>query len=233
MCSMCGIAGVISEDFELTGYVMKELLLQSQIRGRHATGIAFINSKNEVETFSQPKPAKQFIKHNFPESKMMLGHTRYSTSDIDYNQPIGNKEIAIVHNGIITQEAPENWQEHFGYSKFKTKNDTELLLKCIEARHNQFLKFPNASIACGILSKQNLICVRNNTRPLWIFQSDYFSGFASTQDIIKRTSEKLDIEIEAYPTEPFTEYQFFSFDDIREKAVQHDNKKMLFNVDQQ
>lgn len=228
---MCGIVGIISQDEELTGMLMKEFLLQSQIRGRHATGIAYLNATGKVESFSQPRPASLFIKHNFPESKMMLGHTRYSTSDIAYNQPISNQNLAIVHNGIITQEAFENWERHFGYKHFKTKNDTELLLKCIDQKENPFLKYINGSIACGVLTERGIYCMRNNTRPLYYFTNEYFSGFASTEDIIKRSTKKLEIEVNIFKTSPFRKY-FFERNDIRTEVIKH-NKTMLFSEDQQ
>src|ERR1700693_5119376 len=101
---MCGIVGITCQDGELTAMLMKEFLLQSQIRGKHATGISYIE-KNKIKTIKEPVSANKFIKREFPHSTMMIGHTRYSTSDIEYNQPISNSELSIVHNGIITQES--------------------------------------------------------------------------------------------------------------------------------
>jgi len=229
---MCGIIGISCQDGELTSMLMKEFLLQSQIRGKHATGIAYLD-KGKVKSISEPIPSSEFIKRDFPESSLMIGHTRYSTSDIRFNQPIATQEIALVHNGVITQEAFDNWSEHFKYSNFSTENDTELLLKCVEDFDNPFLKFINASIACGILSRHELICVRNNTRPLWLFFNEHFCGFASTEDIIKRSTENLGIEVEVQKTEPFKEYHFTEVGrGVWDKKVKH-NQTMLFSEDQQ
>ena len=230
---MCGIIGITCEDGELTAILMEEFLIQSQIRGKHATGIAYIEDGDIIKMI-QPVPAKEFVKnHEMSHSTMMLGHTRYSTSDIKYNQPIGNNDLAIVHNGVITQEAFPDWEKHFKYNDFKTRNDTELLLKCIDNEENPFFKFINASIACGLLYKDMMCCMRNNTRPLYLFKSDHFSGFASTEDIIKRTSKNLGIDMEIEKTQPFRQY---CFSDKNENMVSFEvehNKTMLFAKDQQ
>ena len=56
----------------------------------------------------------------------MIGHCRYSTSDLQYNQPIYNDDYSIAHNGVVSQEMPERWKELYGYD-CKTKNDSELI----------------------------------------------------------------------------------------------------------
>jgi len=229
---MCSIVGITSTDAELTSDLMKEFLIQGQIRGKHATGVAYLKN-NKVEALKQAVPAEEFTQRDFfPKSKTMIGHTRYSTSDIHYNQPISNQKIAIVHNGVITQENPENWEQHFDFTDFETKNDTELLLKCLAQNANPFLEFVNASIACGVLTdKGEMYCMRNNTRPLWLFKSEYFQGFCSTSDMILRVIKKLDIEVDIIATKPFHKYIFMK-QDIRVDKINH-NKEVLFSKDQQ
>jgi glutamine phosphoribosylpyrophosphate amidotransferase len=187
---MCAIIGVNSVDAELTPMVMKEFLVQSQIRGKHATGISYVDN-GKIKTISKPIPARQFVKQDLPISKLMIGHCRYSTSDIQYNQPISDSEMSVVHNGIITQESPEQWTKHFGYDNFQTKNDTELLFKCLKKKDDPFVKFPQSSIAAAVLRKDRIEITRNNTRPLWMFCGNYVTGFASTEDIIFRSLDAL------------------------------------------
>lgn len=233
---MCAIIGLKCDDVELAQFVMSELLSQSQIRGKHATGISYVDS-GKIKTIVKPISSHQFIKQGFvPEASMMIGHCRYSTSDIEFNQPISNAEMSIVHNGVITQEAFENWKQHFGFDNFKTKNDTELLLKCLHLGHNPFHEFPNASISVGILDKDKMTCFRNNSRPLWLMISEYFTGFASTSDIIKRTSKAMGIEIEAFPTTAYAQYEFTDtifHSDIWLNDEMTFTKPTLFNQDQQ
>jgi len=229
---MCSIIGISCQDEEVTEMVIKEFISQSQIRGMHATGISYVDS-GVIKTLSKPIPAKSFIKQDLPKSTMMIAHTRYSTSDIKYNQPISYKDIAIVHNGVITQEGYDEWDKYFEGELFKTKNDTELLLKCFVNNKNPFNKFPNASIACGVLYTDRMMCVRNNTRPLWIFNNEFFSGFASTSSIIIRAGKNMDIPIIPIATKPFTEYTFHLDGSIEERPVTPQVKSTLFTEDQQ
>lgn len=205
---MCGIIGLISKSKKVGLPIFEELLKQSQIRGKHSTGVSTIVD-GAIETIALPIPADRFTsEYEIPWSERMIGHVRYSTSFIKHHQPISTDEIAITHNGIITQEKPEMWEEHFGYTDFKTKNDSELLLKCIEQGSGVFKKFKKSSIACGVLDTENLYCFRNSTRPLWLFIGEQFAGFASTRNIIERTMENLGHKVKIIPTEPFTFYFF-------------------------
>ena len=210
---------------------MEELLRQSQVRGKHATGIAYYDG-NSIEIESKPIPAERFTElYEFPDSEYMIGHVRYSTSDLKYNQPLMEDNVAIVHNGIITQEDPENWIKHFEYDNYKTKNDSEILLKCLKSdnifhRELVFKKFENSSIAVGILRNRRMYCMRNTTRPLWIFESKLkfdgiklFSGFASTKDIIQRTFNKLDLDVKIIETKPYIRYIFNDDGSITEKEL--------------
>lgn len=217
---MCGIIGIIGKNKELNKRAFELLLVKSQIRGKHATGVSWVNEEGEILTRSEPIAAIPFVNSEFvPESKLMIGHVRYSTSSLNYNQPLQNN-IALVHNGVITQSDPKNWSNEYGYKGFSTKNDSELLLKCIENGDDMFNKFPKASISCGYIDDRNrLFAIRNNSRPLWIFciysndNAVIATGFASTLSIIERAMECLAEEYEGVfystmHTNPFCLYEF-------------------------
>lgn len=201
---MCAIVGIhfnkdISDHDKIK--VIKELISESSIRGRHATGIAWFD--NEVHSESYPMDGKSFNDtFNFDKiksSKSVIIHCRYSTSDINYNQPIYSNNSATVHNGVITQESPENWKK-IG-SEYITKNDTEILHNWIvESLTNGKINFPypKASVACIHLSKDgNLLYFRNGKRPIYRTYTGYGLIITSTKDIVKRcnidgSSEMLD-----------------------------------------
>jgi len=195
---MCGIVGVISQT-ERRGFILfKNLLQQSQIRGKHSTGISWTLSQGKVGTTIDDIPAKEFVKRHLSsplksDLNLYLGHTRYSTSDLRYGQPITieGKE-SISHNGVISQADPETWEKLYGYKNLKTLNDSELLLRFLRDGENNkesiSEKFPDASIAYGTISSNRLTCYRNGHRPLWIACVGYGDAymFASTKDIIVR-----------------------------------------------
>jgi len=184
VCAVIGIDGVVSTD------LVRNIFLQSQIRGRHATGVSYLKH-GKITTIKEPKPAEEFLDKHNPEDWYdgdritMIGHCRYSTSDLQYNQPIANDEKAVVHNGVISQEMPENWEKLYGY-KCETKNDSELLFHSWDVK-----KWPDASIAAIFLDQSGIQWARNGKRPLWIsWNDDLAIVITSTKDIASRAGMK-------------------------------------------
>jgi glutamine phosphoribosylpyrophosphate amidotransferase len=190
---MCGVVGVrlqnvTYEDVDLVKNVFKE----SEIRGKHASGIAWFDGKT-VRAQKDALPISEFLKnfdiHDcvYNESLTLVGHIRYSTSDIKYNQPIGyDGKSYIVHNGVVTQSDPELWEERYGYH-CETKNDSELLFHCLEEKCDIETKFPRASYALLRLDNDGSIqYFRNGLRPMWVAHLENGEIFASTRDILFR-----------------------------------------------
>lgn len=203
---MCGIIGVISLQKALVKNTVMRLLLQSQIRGKHATGISYLEDEKYLSTISRPTSAKNFIDVISPLDlgHIVIGHTRYSTSDIEYNQPIQEGSFSLVHNGVITQAPFEQWESLYGYTNFTTRNDSEILLKAWQK--DMFCEFENSSIAAGMIANGELLCWRNERRPLYLFHTNRMCGFASTENIIRRALNVKDILI--HKAIPNTIYSF-------------------------
>lgn len=121
---MCGIYGIVkfngsSVESKVLKYILKELTLESKIRGRDATGYAFmgkngatiykhnVHSDNFVSLSNYKKVINENISNNedgCPYS--IIGHTRRKTlgtpSNPNNNHPIVVESIIGVHNGYIT-----------------------------------------------------------------------------------------------------------------------------------
>jgi glutamine phosphoribosylpyrophosphate amidotransferase len=192
---MCGIIGVIGTDKQAVRSATKALLFESQIRGKHATGISYMEGSKLV-TVKEPIPAKEFVLPKDIGDKV-IAHVRYSTSDLEYNQPLTEDNYSLVHNGVITQAPFEQWEKLYGFTDYKTRNDSEILLKAF--KEDMFINLPNASIAAGILVNDELLCFRNGQRPLYIFGTSNICGFASTENIISRALGK---DVVAYKAKP-------------------------------
>lgn len=191
---MCGVIGasfkfVTDEDVKL----VERVILESMIRGKHATGVTYL-SDGKLTTIKSPVPADVFLRDN-PVSYMvdksnpdchrlrLIAHTRYSTSDLRYNQPFSNGQVAIVHNGVVSQEDMSEWKY-----KTETANDSELILRSVESGSDPLHDFPDASMAVVQLTKEGLLIgYRNDARPLW-YTNAVPRGklFASTRDILVR-----------------------------------------------
>lgn len=196
---MCAVIGAVllkpsKQDFNL----LRNVFHESRIRGMHATGISFLPKwSTGIESIVEPIPADQFIEkfmHNDNLADMiaddgnlyLIGHCRYSTSDLEYNQPIWNNNMSVAHNGVITQELPENWEQLYGY-KCEGKNDTELLLHTFEEGKSPLVEWKDSSLAVCVLDKnRTLTAFRNGKRPLYLTNLENGCIITSTADVIKR-----------------------------------------------
>lgn len=190
---MCGIVGFHSKNVTNSDLkVLKKVMSETVIRGKHASGISWWKPDNTVQVIKRAVPITELLKkinlsdYVFNGQISVISHARYSTSDIKYNQPLATKHIAIAHNGVISQQPPATWLKTYGY-KCETKNDSELLLRCLEQNDNPFEVFPDASIAAVILHQDGTLeCLRNSRRPLWCGRIGEGIVYASTFDILNR-----------------------------------------------
>lgn len=198
---MCAIIGaVLVKPTETDIETLRNVFRESEIRGMHATGLSYVRD-NEIFTERVCVPAGEFVENfefeqiiNEDGNIYMIGHCRYSTSDLHYNQPLYNQSISVVHNGVITQELPENWKKLYGFD-CNTRNDTELLLKTVENGENPLLKWSEASIsACELHSDKTFKFYRNGKRPLQVKIMGDSVIVASTKNIFIRAGVENSID---------------------------------------
>ena len=225
---MCAVIGAIIKnpsDKDLES--IKRVFLESKIRGMHATGMSIIFN-NKVITFKEAVPADRFVHLddlkemiNDDGNLYLIGHCRYSTSDLLYNQPIANETHSIVHNGVITQELPENWSKIFNYT-CETKNDSELVLHS----DNALEEYPDASMAvCELSLDKKLTAYRNGKRPLYMTNLENGILFTSTEDIPKRA------EIDGVTAEvPMDTYVTFDENLVMDLLTVYNDRKDLQHV---
>ena len=193
---MCGVIGAYLESPTQEQIdTLKSLFVESGIRGLHASGYSVIRN-GKVFTQKAPVPAHVFVESHFAELQpgdytlQLIGHTRYSTSDLEYNQPIQVfDDLALAHNGVVTQEPPGMWHR-YGY-ELQTANDSELLYQARHAGHEPLVEFPTATMAvCELSVADGLRWYRNGGRPLYHVKvaNGYF--ICSTKDIAERAGLK-------------------------------------------
>ena len=192
---MCGVIGAIlleptKQDFAMIRRVFHE----SKIRGMHATGISFLPKwSTGIETIKEPLPADQFVDKHLHDDNLndmvaddgnlyLIGHCRYSTSDLEFNQPMVGTGKSIVHNGVITQELPENWKDIYGYD-CTTKNDSELVLHS----NDPLQEFSHMSMGVvELYNDKKLRFYRNGKRPIYLSSIPNGCIITSTADIANR-----------------------------------------------
>lgn len=135
---MCGIVGYIGRRNSLN--ILIDGLKRLEYRGYDSAGVAVINDAGEINSFKKAGKVKDIEEHFDLElltGKTGIGHTRWAThgepNDNNAHPHFDmNRNIAIVHNGII-----ENYKtikrrlEAEGF-KFFTDTDTEILANLIE-----------------------------------------------------------------------------------------------------
>ena len=212
---MCAVIGVYLQKPTLKDFqLVKNVFLESSIRGLHATGMSFLpNWSKKIQTIIEPKPASYFASvhlHNDNFENLLnedgnlylIGHCRYSTSDLEYNQPLYNDNFSIVHNGVVSQEMPENWERLYGY-KCKTRNDSELIVHTLEAKKSPLHEFPNSSMAVVELHREKkLRFYRNGKRPIYFTSLPNGGIITSTKDISDRAglSGAVEVPMNQYTT---------------------------------
>lgn len=201
---MCAIIAFIIKNPTIKDFdLLKRIFLESKIRGRHSTGISYINKMGNLEKKSIYGDSIKFINEilvkyeDFIDNQgnfHIIGHCRYSTSNLNYNQPLCNNLKSIVHNGVITQEPYNKWEKLYNI-KCHTENDSEILLY----EDNPIKKFKKSSLAtCTLLNNGELSFYRNGKRPLYFCKHDRGIIVVSTKDIAKRSgieSEKCELNI--------------------------------------
>ena len=202
---MCAVIGaVLSNPTKKDFAMIRRVFLESKIRGLHATGMSFLPRwSKEVVTIKDSIPADKFVAvhlhdDNFKDilnedgNLYLIGHCRYSTSDLEYNQPLYTSNKSIVHNGVITQELPENWKELYGYDCI-TKNDSELVLHSPDP----LKEFAHMSMGvCELYSEKKMRVYRNGKRPLYLTSVENGCIVTSTADIPKRAGiDSIPVEI--------------------------------------
>jgi glutamine phosphoribosylpyrophosphate amidotransferase len=208
---MCSVIGAIIKEPRAEDFLMlHRVFLESKIRGMHATGISYVKH-GKIITEKRPVPADEFP-FNFPSyvnedgSLYMIGHCRYSTSDLEFNQPIANENLSVVHNGVITQELPEKWKELYGYD-CETKNDTELILYTAEDCISPLVRWKDSSLAVVELHVDKVIrFYRNGKRPLYLTSISNGCIITSTADVPKRA------EVPGFPINTLMNH-YITFDD--------------------
>ena len=143
----------------------------------------------------------------------MIAHSRYSTSDLLFNQPISSEKFSLVHNGVISQEPETIWKDLYGV-ECKGKNDSELLFM----KHDDvFSYWPDSSIAAIELSLEHMRFYRNGKRPLYYSIKENGFIITSTYDIMNRVNK----EIIPFKTDSNCYYTIADFRTIEKSNREH------------
>jgi len=186
---MCGVIGFSSPNSAQYRAVLASLLVESSYRGLHTLGLAWNGKHDTLVHHNSPLIEREAVQElldlaldGLPRISL-LGHTRYCTSDPESPLPIIRNGMAIVLNGVISQESPENWPNTRD-TPYEGWNDAEIALRFAQ---DGALAEHGGSFAIGILQADGTqIWLRNGHRPLYQGQWMDAMFHCSTFDIAKR-----------------------------------------------
>lgn len=190
MCSICGIAFQKNNtitDSMITHKILQNLLINCQVRGRSATGIAIVNGerivvvKNNivaekfVKTIEFKKALKQYTHFN---PIQIIGHCRMPTKGTPLNNknnhPIITKSFVGVHNGVIYND-DLLFNNHKNDFKRDGEVDSEIIFKLIEKYYIDCKNMSKAIRLANFKLSGGMACAfvtTENPHLLWLFRHD-------------------------------------------------------------
>ncbi len=162
---MCGIFGLISSpesklDTRQFKTLMDYMFTLSEARGKDASGLLLLNDA-ELTILKRPLRARQLLRTNeyretvdvfaqkgrrHGETLGFMGHARMVTNGSEEthenNQPIIRREMCLLHNGIIVNDA--NLWTQFPEMERNYEVDTEAALSLIQRYRNAGQPIPEA-----------------------------------------------------------------------------------------
>ena len=220
---MCGVFGFyINKEFDgQWEKLLFDLAKLSNSRGKEASGIA-IRHQGKIEVLRHKGSILELIKDKELKNLLdkidikngdllILGHSRLCTngdrSNVFNNQPVLEKEIVVIHNGIICNY--ENiWKEHLKQVP-KSELDTFVIPEFLDKKiketsiENALKNFysiieGDASLAC-LFKKENVLTLSTNTGSLYYLEDKNNAlVFASQQTFIKNISKNYFKDIPTY-----------------------------------
>ncbi len=214
----CGVYGIYAKkSIESLAPIISVGLSALQHRGEESCGIAI--NRDGIITYRKELGlvSKVFPKHKLdelPEGKMGIGHNRYSTTGEakkENAQPMvvrhkkGN--LAIVHNGNITNAMELRMELEENGAIFSTTTDTEVIChvivqerlktKSIEEAIINTMKRLKGSYALLIMTSRKLIAVRDpqGFKPLCIGKTENEIVFASESCALDITGAEFERDI--------------------------------------
>ena len=227
---MCAIFGFVNYRRSLSRSEMKELInrlsVESEVRGKDATGIAYVKH-GELKVFKRAKPAHKVRLYVPEDTVIFTGHTRMTTQgDARYiynNHPFTGKtadgSFALCHNGVLYNDSQLAKSEHLPKSKIETDSyvAAQLIEKYGRLNFTTIAKMSEAvegSFVFTILSDKNKLFIAKGDNPLCLIHYKQLGlyVYTSTEDIMKNVLKGSFLEKLPFEVIKITEGEIISID---------------------
>lgn len=181
---MCGLFGFITKTGKGPNIVrLKRIAVETQRRGYHAFGLAWLGSDNAIGTFKCPGPATANLRRldACHGAAIVIGHCRWAThgdpQDNRNNHPHPAGQGWFVHNGVISNH--DALVRRFGLRP-QTQCDSEVL-GLLMARFSGRLAIRAAKTAEAAVGHLALLGVWRNPARLLMVRNGNPLHFAETR----------------------------------------------------
>lgn len=202
---MCAIFGFVNYGNKISygklKKLVRELSITCEVRGTDATGISYIKN-DKVKVFKQPKPAHELNLYFPKDTKILIGHTRYTTQGSEKfnqnNHPFKSKlnGFSLAHNGIIYNDKSLRTQYQLSTTNIETDSYIAVqLLDCYNQLDFNSIKFMaenlQGSIAISVLNNDNTLYLIKGSNPIYLIHFKLLGLYlySSTKEIMLETLE--------------------------------------------
>lgn len=205
---MCCLFGLIDYDHRLTGKqkgkLVHALAVQSEERGRDATGIAY-NSRGRLHIYKRPLPAHKLHLMIPDDAAVVMGHTRMTTQGSEKrnynNHPFlgaaGGERFALAHNGVLWNDKQLRKNRKLPGTKIET--DSYIAVQLIEkqkalspASLRYMAEQVEGSFTFTVLGEDDTLSFVRGDNPLCLYHCPQMGLYlyASTRAILDRAVER-------------------------------------------
>ena len=178
--------------------LMQALANASEVRGKHASGIAY-NNRGELKIYKRPRPAHRMHFHIPDNTVAVMGHTRFTTQGDQRhnrnNHPFcgyAGTDFALAHNGVLWNDTSLRREQNLPDTSIET--DSYVAVQLIESK--QELTFDSLRFAAEAVRGSYTFTLLDETNTFYIIKGDsplhliYYPQFglhiySSTAEIMK------------------------------------------------
>ncbi|RKJ37206.1 hypothetical protein D7Y09_16740 [bacterium 1XD42-1] len=207
---MCGLFGMIDYKGVLNCWEKKRIIQTlanaSEIRGKDATGIAFL-LREQIQIYKRALPAHKLHISLPLDVTIVMGHTRLATQgsflENQNNHPFYGRysqgEFALAHNGILYNDRELRIKENLPDTDIKTDSYIAVQLLEKEGTINtdtlaHMAEKVKGSFTFTVLNRQGLFIIKGNSPFYLLHFKKGFYLYASTEEIMEYVLKKLKLK---------------------------------------
>ena len=204
---MCCLFGLIDYTQSLSvkrkEKIIKVLSRESEARGTHATGVAYLTG-DKMTIYKRPKAAHSMHFKFDSNPQVIMGHCRFTTQGTEknnennhpfYSQKLG---FSLAHNGVLYNDVLLRREEQIPKTDIET--DSYIAVQLIEKKNTlnfNSLKYMaekvEGSFCFTVLDRNNNIYLVKGDNPLAVVDAGGYYLYASTETILAGALKKLGI----------------------------------------